>query len=96
MGLCFERLGKTNEAVDYYKKALIEDPNNLIVKEKLDDINRKNQRKSIYEQFEQKNQLEEEKGERIPLPVNKSEYDISLDEENLEKIPIYSGETGQD
>ena len=91
MGLCFERLGRTNDAVNSYQKSLFEDPNNLIVKERLDNINQRIQERNN-RQIEQKNQHEVEKGVRIPLPINKSAYDIRLDDENLQRFPIYNPE----
>ena len=87
MGLSFERLGKMNEAANFYQRALFEDPNSLIIRERLDNINQDNQRRNN-RQSDLRNQTEVEEGVSIPLPINRSAHDIRLGEDRLQNFPI--------
>jgi tetratricopeptide (TPR) repeat protein len=81
LGLCHEKLGNMDEALYYYKKALIEDPNDLTIQASLDKINDKiEEEKSKWRIDIRKNQNEEEIDEEIPLPINKSAFDVRLND----------------
>jgi len=86
LGMSYEELGNVVEAENYYSKALMEDPNDLNIQSRLDNIRQlKNQEIKKWESQERKNQTEEEQDVDIPIPVNKSAYDIRLNDEEEEK-----------
>jgi len=79
LGLANEKLGKLPDALSYYGKALLEDPNDLTIVSRIDTVKKKMEgAKNKWKIKSPKNQLEEEQDEEIPLPINKSAYDIRL------------------
>jgi tetratricopeptide (TPR) repeat protein len=96
MGLCYEKLGNILIAEDYYAKALIEDPNDTDTKSRLQIIKKKKEEDKLKWQIPpQKSDVEAEQGESIPLPINKSAYDIRLkDDDN--SLPLADELNGED
>jgi len=84
LGLSYEKLGNLAEARVNYEKALLEDPNDVTIQARIDGINKKNEdEKNKWKVESPKNAMEDEKDEEMPLPINKSAYEIRLgDEEN--------------
>jgi len=84
MGLCYEKLERFNEAEIYYEKALLEDPNDVNIAARIETIHKiREQEKNKWKLPEPKNEFDVEKDEEIPIPINKSAYDIRLnDREN--------------
>ncbi len=81
LGFSHEELGNLKEAHFYYSKALIKDPNDVNIKARLENIGRiQEEERKKYMMPSRKNQLEEEVNEEVPLPINKSAYDIRLDD----------------
>ncbi len=79
LGMAYEKLGRTYEAISCYEKAAIEDPNDANIRERLLSITGRKDGALIPDKPQSpKNQMEEEQGEVIPLPINKSAYDIRL------------------
>jgi len=86
LGLSHEKLGNNNEAEYFYTKAHLEDPNDSDIKSRLENIKLlKEEEKKRWKSPVRKNQLEEEQGENIPLPINKSAYDIRLKDKETGK-----------
>lgn len=79
LGLASEKLGKIPLALTYYERALIEDPNDLTILSRIDAVKKKLEKeKNKWKTVSPKNEMEEELDEEIPLPINKSAYDIRL------------------
>lgn len=90
LGLSNEQLNNLPQAEEYYTKALIEDPNDINIKLRIENIKRKKDGIPVVEKLpEQKNDIEDEKGEEIPLPINKSAYDIRLGDQQSPIPPGY-------
>ena len=85
LGMSYEEMGNIVEAENYYMKAQIADPNDRNIQEHLDNIRKKKEEDlKKYQVQEPKNQLEDEQDVDIPIPVNKSAYDIRLNDEGQE------------
>lgn len=81
LGMSYEEMGNIVEAENYYMKAQMADPNDINIQNHLDGIRqKKEQEQKKYEIQEPKNQLEDEQDVDIPIPVNKSAYDIRLND----------------
>ena len=79
LGLANEKLGKLPLALSYYEKAQVKDPNDLTIQSRIEMIKKKLEtEKNKWKITSPKNELEEEQDEEIPLPINKSAYDIRL------------------
>ena len=83
IGLCHESLGNLQESKRYYEMALKQDPNDGTINSSLERINRKieNEKSQGYTPMIRKNQNEDELGESIPLPINKSAFEIRLSDD---------------
>jgi tetratricopeptide (TPR) repeat protein len=86
LGMCYENMGNMAEAEKYYTRSLVADPNDINTQSRLDNIIRqRNPEMRKGDSQERKNQTEDELDVDIPIPVNKSAYDIRLDDEGNEK-----------
>lgn len=88
LGMCHEKNGNDAMAEEYYSKAIVQDPNDTETKTRLDEIRKK--RDIIQKQWdsnEQKSDIESEQGVVIPLPINKSAYDIRI-KDNDNSLPV--------
>ena len=87
LGICYEKKNNIPQAEYYYTKALLEDPNDINIKSRLENIKKiKEEEKNKWKLPAKKNELEDEKDVEMPLPINKSAYDIRLgDKEEVEK-----------
>lgn len=82
LGLSYEKLGRLQQAADYFELARREDPSDASIEKRIENVEKLIQmEKDRWKMPEQRNQLEDEQGEKIPLPINKSAYDIRLKEE---------------
>jgi Tfp pilus assembly protein PilF len=81
LALCYEKIGNEAAAEANFQKALLLDPNDpeLIKKVSASKKNRDSENKQT-DISEPKNDFEVEQGEKIGLPINKSAYEIRLDE----------------
>lgn len=87
MGMCNEAMGKIYEAKEYYKKAAFLDPNDNNIKTSLERINEKIQKEiDKWKTNDPKNQNEDEQGENVPLPVNKSAYEYRITDQEAQKM----------
>ncbi|MGL4369868.1 MAG: tetratricopeptide repeat protein, partial [Spirochaetota bacterium] len=83
IGLCYEEMGRTPEAINYYQQSLVKDPENQEISGSLQRIKDKMQKtQEQWQSPEKKNQYDVERGEEIPLPINKSAIDIRLKDED--------------
>lgn len=81
LGLCYEKIGNTEEAASNFQKALILDPNDSETVKKIDEYKKQKERENkLTEQPEQKSDIEVEHDESIDIPVNRSAYEIRLGE----------------
>lgn len=88
LGFCYERIGKLKEASESYEKALIFDPNDSDIKERLVVIKDKIEREMRkWDQSEQNTEYEAERDHELPLPVNKSAYEVRLKDEDR-SLPV--------
>jgi tetratricopeptide (TPR) repeat protein len=86
LGLSYEKLGKLREAQSNYLRALLLDPNDDNIKDRLDKIKLKMKEEMMKWRIgPQKNETEEERGENFPLPINKSAFDWRLSDKDTEK-----------
>ncbi len=86
LGLSYEKLGKLREAASYYSRALILDPNDDNIRDRLEKIRIKMEEEMIkWRTGPQKNESEEEHGENFPLPINKSAFDWRLSDKDTRK-----------
>lgn len=86
LGLSYERLGKLRDAESNYSRALLLDPNDEKIRDRLDKIKIKMGEEIMKWRIgPQKNETEEERGENIPLPINKSAFDWRLSDKDTEK-----------
>lgn len=87
MGMCNEAMGKIYEAKEYYKKAAFLDPNDNNIKTSMERINEKIQKEiDKWKTNDPKNQNEDEQGENVPLPVNKSAYEYRITDQEAQKM----------
>ncbi len=87
IGMCNEAMGKIYEAKEYYTKAAFLDPNDSNIQTSLERINEKIQKEiDKWKTNDPKNQNEDEQGENIPLPVNKSAYEYRITDQEAEKM----------
>ncbi len=87
MGMCNESMGKIYEAKEYYKKAAFLDPNDNTIMTSLERINEKIQKEiDKWKTNDPKNQNEDEQGENVPLPVNKSAYEYRITDQEAQKM----------
>ena len=83
LGLAYEKIGKMPEAKVYYERAIIEDPNDLTIQARLQSVNAKiEEERNKWKTESPRNEFEAEQDEDIPLPINKSAYDIRLEDSN--------------
>jgi tetratricopeptide (TPR) repeat protein len=96
LGLSYEQLGNTAEAENYFLKANIQDPNDINIQNKISKIkkNKTSDKDNSLLMPENKNENDVESDERIPLPINKSAYDMRLKDEELSKYKI-DGQDGE-
>jgi len=81
LGLCYEKLDNLNEAEYYYAKAHLADPNDIVINESIERIKtRKEEERNRWKLTSPKNEFEAEQDEDFPLPINKSAYDIRLED----------------
>ncbi len=86
LGLSYEKLGKLREAESNYSRALLLDPNDDNIRNRLDKIKIKMKEEMMkWKTGPQKNETEEEHGENFPLPINKSAFDWRLSDKDTEK-----------
>ena len=86
LGLSYEELDKPKEAEYYYSKALMEDPNDINIQSRIENIKQKREEeRKKWQSDTRKNQNEEELDVDIPIPINKSAYEIRLDDEKEEE-----------
>ncbi len=87
LGLAYEKTGNIFEAKSSYEKALVKDPADSDIKSSLDRIQGKiEEEQNKWKQQEPANQNEDERGERIPLPIQKSAYDWRISDEEAKKL----------
>ncbi len=94
LGMCYEKTGNDIKAQEYYERAVLNDPNDSESRIRLDTIKKKREdERKQWDLSEQKSDVESEQGIEIPLPINKSAYDIRI-KDNDKSIPLLeSGET---
>jgi tetratricopeptide (TPR) repeat protein len=88
LGLSYERENNLSKAEEYLRKAVILDPNDKAIAQQLQRVREAIEaEENRWKMPEQKNEMEAEENMNIPLPINKSAYDIRLkdDEEAPEK-----------
>lgn len=79
LGLVHEKLNKLPEAEKYLRKAMLMDPNDPALSSQLQRVREKIEKeKTKWDLPEQKNETDVEKGVEMPIPINKSAYDIRL------------------
>ena len=84
-GLCYEKLGRIQEAKTYYEKALLVDPNDCAIQSSLERIGITiEDEKNRWKTPDPRNQSDVEQGESIPLPINQSARDIRLSDTEAE------------
>jgi len=83
IGLCYESLKNLEEAKRYYEKAKLIDPNDATIQSSLERVSEQKVQQSNQNADTRTNQIEEEKGESFPLPINQSAYDVRLKENEL-------------
>ncbi|HPB83182.1 MAG TPA: tetratricopeptide repeat protein, partial [Spirochaetota bacterium] len=87
LGLSYEETGRILEAKNSYEKAALKDPNDSDIQLSLERINKKiEDERNRWRQKDPENQNEEETGERVPLPVNKSAYEWRITDEEAKKM----------
>lgn len=87
LGLSYEETGRIIEAKSSYEKAALKDPNDSDIQLSLERINKKiEDERNRWRQKDPENQNEEETGERVPLPVNKSAYEWRITDEEAKKM----------
>ncbi|MCP4131569.1 MAG: tetratricopeptide repeat protein [bacterium] len=87
LGLSYEKIGNLNEAEYRYTQASKEDANDPKIKSLLEKIRKKiKDQENRWKLPDRANQMEVEQGEEIPLPINKSAYDIRLKDKDVEKM----------
>lgn len=93
LGLSYEKLNNPDEAEANYLKALIEDPNDPVIKARIETIKKfREDEKNKWNAPELKNETDSERDEDIPLPINKSAFDIRLgDKEMVDKETTVDG-----
>ncbi len=100
IGLSYEELGNFYRAREQYQQAHQQDPNNADIIAsiaRVDAIINKATRQ--WERVRHKNQNDEEEGIDIPLPINKTAYDVrmnNLSEEDERKFFADKAENGDD
>ena len=83
MGLSYEEMGRFAEAKSYFERAIIEDPNDKTITIRLENLNVKIQEeRNKWNYTSPKNEYDSEKGESIPLPIDKGSYDQRLDDDS--------------
>jgi tetratricopeptide (TPR) repeat protein len=88
LGMCHEKNGNETMAEEYYNKAMVQDPNDTETKTRLDTIRKKKDaEQKHWDTSEQKSDIESEQGVEIPLPINKSAYDIRI-KDNDNSLPV--------
>ncbi|MFW5770127.1 MAG: tetratricopeptide repeat protein [Spirochaetota bacterium] len=82
-GLCHESLGNLQESKKYYEMALKLDPSDGTITSSLERINEKIETEKTHGYIPaiRKNQNEDELGESIPIPINKSAFEIRLSDD---------------
>ena len=90
LGLSYEQLGNNAEAENYFLKANIQDPNDINIQNKIFKIKKEKEsdKASSLQPPENKNENDVENDERIPLPINKSAYDMRIKDEELSKYKV--------
>ena len=87
IGFCHEEMGKIYDAKNYYQKAFLMDPNDGNIKLSLERINSKIQEEmDKWKSRDPKNQNEDEQGEKIPLPINKSAYEYRITDDEATRL----------
>lgn len=85
LGLAHEEQGRLVEAEAFYRSALLRDPNDPTIKSRLDGlVEKRTGVPASGEGTPMKNQMEDEQGEALPLPVNKSAYDVRIGDKQAE------------
>ncbi len=85
IGLCYESLKNIEEAKRYYEKAKLLDPNDPSIQSSLERFSVKKEEPVNQNADPRTNQLDEEKGESFPLPINQSAYDVRLKENEIKE-----------
>lgn len=83
IGLCYESLKNIDEAKRYYEKAKLIDPNDPSIQSSLERFTIKKEEPANQNGDPRTNQLDEEKGESFPLPINQSAYDVRLKDNEI-------------
>ena len=87
LGLCNEELSRLHEAKKHYQKALLSDPNDNNIISSVERIENKiEEEKNRWNRPERKNQIDDEQGEKIPLPIIKSAINKRLSDEEAESL----------
>ena len=82
LGISYEKSGKNEEAKLNYEKAILEDPNDNKIKLLLENLNIKMNTTLTGEQESQKtNMIDDEKDEKITIPVNKKAINARLQDD---------------
>ncbi len=96
LGLAYEKMGNLQEAKNSYDKALIEDPNDVTIQSRLQNVNSRlgaeKEKWKAADPGSLQNEFESEKGEDLPLPINKSAYDVRLKDSDKD-LPDVTNET---
>lgn len=87
LGLCYEELNRLHEAKKHYQKALLLDPNDNRIVTSVERIETKiEEERRRWMGPEMLNQNDDEKGEKIPLPIINSARKKRLTDEEAEKL----------
>ncbi len=87
LGLCNEELSRFYEAKKHYQNALLLDPNDNNIVSSLERIENKiEQEKNRWNLQERKNQIDDERGEKIPLPIIKSAINRRLSDKEAQSL----------
>jgi len=88
LALSYEKIGNTQKAEEYYSKAIVRDPGDTESKDRFDAIKKKKDNEiNKWKGEERKNDYEVEQGVEMPLPINKSAYDIRLKDDD-KSLPL--------
>ncbi|TFH39037.1 MAG: tetratricopeptide repeat protein, partial [Chrysiogenales bacterium] len=96
LGLCYENAGNLYEAERSYARAIIEDPNDVDTKSRLEEVRSIIEKeKKKWDTPEKKNEFEAEQNADMPLPVSRGAYEMRLKDDDT-SLPVAdpSGESG--
>ena len=82
LGLVYEELNRLLEAKQSYEKAVIVAPNDKTIQLKLENLNERIKKLEHWGANSPRNEFDVEKGESIQLPVDKTSYDMRLNDDS--------------